>query len=326
MLVNPGEVVAIADPVKQLGRVGGRIASVSANLTQVTLDSPVTLKSGRNYSLSVDSCKQTITCNLSQVGASTRFITGTGFTFALLKARVGTATVTQVLSSTELTLSGDPGLGIGSAIAVDFLINNLQMTRAVITPSGTTNTLTLISPLAGMPPHQSGWVLSDNVQPLPTYQIISVNKTSDSEYELNGIEYSSQKFAELGQLGDFPEVSRQLVPPKIEALKTSAYNDELIVGWKVARIVENSVSIENPNNAGYIVRYRSQSDNWITLPLTTIPSAIIYPVRQDESYEVQVAAVDVYGTPHYSDIALSGMIAGIFSFTLAQDEYNLVDL
>jgi predicted phage tail protein len=326
LLVNPGEVVAIADPVKQLGRAGGRIASVSPDLRTVTLDAPVTLKAGRNYSLSVDSCKQTITCDLSQVGTSTHLVAGAGFTFALLKARVGTATVTQVLSPTQLTLSGDPGLGVGNAIAVNFLINNLQMTRAVITPSGTTNTLTLISPLAGMPPNQSSWVLSDNIQPLPTYQIISVNKNSDSEYELNGIEYSTQKFAELGQFGDLPEITRQLVPPSIEALKTSAYNDELIVGWKVSRIVQDGESIENPNNTGYIVRYRSPSDNWITLPLTTIPSAIIYPVRQDETYEVQVAVVDVYGTPHYSDIAGSGTITGLYSFTLAQDEYNLVDL
>lgn len=51
LLVRPGEIIKIADPLRAGERRGGRIASATA--TSVVLDAPVTLAAGQTYTLSV---------------------------------------------------------------------------------------------------------------------------------------------------------------------------------------------------------------------------------------------------------------------------------
>lgn len=301
LLVSPGEIFATADPYKQAGRYGGRIRAVSENLQAVTLDASVTLKPGRTYSLSCIQGERQHTCDLSAVTGSEHVVSGSGFDLSLIGAAVGNETVTQVINSHTLTLSGNPGLGTGSSVLVTFSLPNYQMTRVVTTASGTTDTLQLASALPTTPPINSTWVLSDNVQPLNQWRCLSVTPNG-SNWDILGVAYSAQKFQDLETQPIVQKAKNQdiPVPPEVDKLKVVNEDGKLTIAWTVKRIERDGRMVRNPNVASFIVEYRRNDDSPIRVGNIKVPSLTVLNVPEGK-YSARVGITDVFGYVRFSD-------------------------
>ena len=277
-----GEVIQIADPLKQGQRLGGRIVAIDDNV--VTLDAVLTLVDGIAYTLTV------------VVPDGETIVNPDGTTTTRPKLQVF-----NVEGSGEVNSNFEEGKIERQQTTDDLLTQGgLNLIARISTVESTNTKVILNSSVIS----QVGalWVLEWSAMQAATYRIVSVAETEPLIYQVEAIQYNASKYGFVDN--DLPVAIpkdrfqlRPVTPPTdLDAdLEYSNGQTSIKASWKAPQF-NNSVDLLI---RGYRYQWRKTGDTeWhdvVSVQATTVEIPLQVHVFGN-SYQVRVAAVNRLGT------------------------------
>ena len=277
-----GEVIQIADPLKQGQRLGGRIVAIDGNT--VTLDAVLALVDGRPYTLTlVIPDGETLT---NGDGTKTtrpklqvfNVVSSTDVNNEIAERRI------QRQSTTDNLLTQSDNNLVARIVTSDAKNTKLELNASVNSQIGAL------------------WVLEWSAMQAATYRIVSIAETEPLIYQVEAIQYNLSKYGYVDN--DLPVAIpkdrfqlRQITPPtSLDAdLEFSNGQTSIKASWKAPQF-NNSVDLLI---RGYRYQWRKSGDTeWhdvVSVQATTVEIPLQNHVF-GSSYQVRVAAVNRLGT------------------------------
>ena len=277
-----GEVIQIADPLKQGQRLGGRIVAIDGNT--VTLDAVLALVDGTSYTLTlVIPDGETLT---NGDGTKTtrpklqvfNVVSSTDVNNEVQEMRI------QRQSTTDNLLTQSSNNLVARVVTSDAKNTKLELDAAVNSQIGAL------------------WVLEWSAMQAATYRIVSIAETEPLIYQVEAIQYNLSKYGYVDN--DLPVAIpkdrfqlRQITPPtSLDAdLEFSNGQTSIKASWKAPQF-NNSVDLLI---RGYRYQWRKSGDTeWhdvVSVQATTVEIPLQNHVF-GSSYQVRVAAVNRLGT------------------------------
>ena len=277
-----GEVIQIADPLKQGQRLGGRIVAIDGNT--VTLDAVLALVDGTSYTLTlVIPDGETLT---NGDGSKTtrpklqifNVVSSTDINNEVQERRI------QRQSTTDNLLTQSDNNLVARIVTSDAKNTKLELDAAVNSQIGAL------------------WVLEWSAMQAATYRIVSIAETEPLIYQVEAIQYNTSKYGYVDN--DLPVAIpkdrfqlRQITPPtSLDAdLEFSNGQTSIKASWKAPQF-NNSVDLLI---RGYRYQWRKSGDTeWhdvVSVQATTVEIPLQNHVF-GSTYQVRVAAVNRLGT------------------------------
>lgn len=221
--------------------------------------------------------------------------------------RILTSTSTSVMIDNPINLAG------AKTYTLSISLPDGTVARRQLTPNlnGSKSVLTFIAPLTVQPQADAVFVLAEtNLNP-QTYRIIGIKESSAGLYDVTALEHNTSKYnaIELGLSLEDPIISvpfdsrpgpvydlkAETVPYQVNSTSMST---RISVSWAdkapvTANTVVNAGDRVEPTPSRYIVRYRTDSGNWVEAE-TLVNSFDIDDVVEG-IYRIGVIAVSAYG-------------------------------
>ena len=276
-----GEIIKIADPLKQGQRLGGRVLSVNGNL--VTIDAVLNLVEGISYKLSVVIPEGIKTINPDQSITTSPKIHEVNILGTTNTGAVTDQGFLQTQSSDDLITQSDDNL------FVDF-----ENTASV------TTTIEVDSSVATA--RGALWVLEWDSLKAATYRIISVSEVSSLEYQVEAIKYNSSKYGYVDN--DLPVAipkDRFTLQPVGQpgnvsgSLEFSNGQTSILASWRAPQ-VNNSIDLLI---RGYRYQWRKVDDTEWSDVVQLQATSVEIPLAAHtfgNSYQVRVSAVNRLGS------------------------------
>ena len=277
-----GEVIQIADPLKQGQRLGGRIVAIDGNT--VTLDAVLALVDGRPYTLTlVIPDGETLTNGDGTKTTRPKLqvfsvVSSTDVNNEIAERRI------QRQSTTDNLLTQSDNNLVARIVTSDAKNTKLELNASVNSQIGAL------------------WVLEWSAMQAATYRIVSIAETEPLIYQVEAIQYNLSKYGYVDN--DLPVAIpkdrfqlRQITPPtSLDAdLEFSNGQTSIKASWKAPQF-NNSVDLLI---RGYRYQWRKSGDTeWhdvVSVQATTVEIPLQNHVF-GSSYQVRVAAVNRLGT------------------------------
>jgi predicted phage tail protein len=319
--IRPGDLVKIADSSRAGVRYGGRVASGST-INMVQLDSSTPVISGKTYKLSLlntekacvrDGVKQTTVSSTSTAAAANKLIDTTQyFASSLLGTTItdstaGTATVTAVDSTTQLTLSSDIMASgeaytyqiTGEEVCVNAHIDNEwkpytwveQRDTTTVTATESITQLGIPTAFTNVPTSKYMWILEEmgSVE-AQDFRVLSVRESELNIHELSALKYHGAKYDLIENNIEFsakstsnlPDPSEEVPEPRDLLITEELYTNSRGViknratfSWN--RPYTTGTAVLYPYVASYYIDWRRTSpiSNWTSMGETSSTSITI---------------------------------------------------
>lgn len=311
--LRPGDVVKIQDSDRHAIRLSGRISKSSAStVTDVVLDSPVTLQAGKQYKLSViiDTPGAFLMDDAVTIN-SVNYTKGDHVKEGFYEGSLVQITTETIASNITTASNGT------TPVNLSWSPYSHVETISVTTSASTTSTLQVANGVSAngfsaVPQQESVWVLTETVS-LATivdgsgkdYQIVSINCEENKTHSISAAEYLPAKFnfVESGFNLHTPDsvlpatLATDIVPPVIdfsyELLPDPMTNSELLqLSWippnydKISHyeITHNILDIETP-----IIAKADSTTFKFSKHIETTLSATIRVVNEIDNRSVGIA-------------------------------------
>lgn len=288
----PGQIINIIDKFRSGARNAGRIAG--STLNTVVLDAPVDLQLGQAYTLLVQQSQGTPWAAALPVILNQQIQAGNN---------LYNVTTAGVLGA----IQPDHQLGaLANGTAVLTYIGNSQVFQAAVTTNLVggqyvamtgVNTLTIATPFTTLPANNTIWLLySASLQP-QTFRVLSIIEENKGMYTIAAIEHNASKFdfVEKGAPFVVPPVSVvgaapgpitgiTVTPATYKATTSGLLADKLVVAWNA-----------EPSSSKYLVSYKENGLDTVTLPEVTNNYCEISPVTLGATYTITVVGINALG-------------------------------
>ena len=277
-----GEIIKIADPLKQGQRLGGRIVSVDGNF--ITVDAVLTLSPGTDYTLTVVIPEgETVTNNDGSIKVNPKL---------------------EVLTISASEATGFQTFDEGSVLTEDSNEVITQSSDNLIAryASSDTTTTTFHVNSAIATQKNALWVLEWTSLKAATYRIISISEVESLIYQVEAIQYNSSKYGYVDN--DLPvaipkdrfTVQPVGVPTNVSGiLQYSNGQTSIQASWRTPQ-VNNSVDLLV---RGYRYQWRKVNDTEWSSVAQLQATAVEIPLSVHtfgNAYQVRVSAVNRLGS------------------------------
>lgn len=269
---RPGEILSVADPMRQGVRRGGRVVQYLTGPDRLVIDAPYTTKVGDT--VDVMTVQSGGTCNTSGTavtGTAGQSFTGLAGTFRILGVGY---TIHSVTNSTHLVLEDSAGTQTGVKWTHPATADAIE--TIAITPGSVSTTLTLAAaPLGTIQPDAMYVIRSTDLVP-ETWRVISIRESEGTTYDITCLLYDVNKYDRIEEdLVFVPPMTSYLptgalVAPTNLAVTESLYKENNItytlidVGWTAsedARALYYQVEAQYTSSEG-------NPDNWYVVAVT----------------------------------------------------------
>jgi len=276
-----GEIIKIADPLKQGQRLGGRIVAVDGNF--ITVDAVLTLSPGTDYTLTVVIPEgETVVNNDGSTKVNPKLEVLTVVDSAASGFNISNVNIATQDSSEILTQASDNL--IVRLIDSDETTTTFEVSSAVATQNGAL------------------WVLEWTSMKAATYRIISISEVESLIYQVEAIQYNSSKYGYVDN--DLPvaipkdrfTVQPVGVPTNVSGvLQYSNGQTSIQASWRAPQ-VNNSIDLLV---RGYKYQWRKVDDTeWsdIVQLQATVAEIPLSVHTFGNAYQVRVAAMNRLGS------------------------------
>lgn len=203
-----------------------------------------------------------------------------------LGGRVSAATTTSV------TVDSDIDQSLNGAVLYVVLPDGTVEGRGAVSIAG--RTITLSSLLSDTPAVGTMWIISTPVVSAQYFRVLAVVETEDGFYEITALSHDPDKFDEIEQniilepnsisiLSQVPQTPSSVVIIESLYLGSVDVKNKVTVSWDSVQTA-----------ASYLVQYRVDGGNWITLNETQSNDVEILDA-QPGIYDVSVVAISTFG-------------------------------
>lgn len=276
-----GEIIKIADPLKQGQRLGGRIVAVDGNF--ITVDAVLTLSPGTDYTLTVVIPEgETVTNNDGSIKVNPKLEVLTVVSSANTGFEITEANL--LAQDSDEILTQDSNNLIARYSSSDGTTTRFEVNSAVPTQNGAL------------------WVLEWTSMKAATYRIISISEVESLIYQVEAIQYNSSKYGYVDN--DLPVAipkDRFTLQPVGEPTNVSGileYSNgqtSIQASWRAPQ-VNNSVDLLV---RGYRYQWRKVGDTEWSDVFQLQATAVETPLSTHtfgNAYQVRVSAVNRLGS------------------------------
>ena len=277
-----GEIIKIADPLKQGQRLGGRIVAVDGNF--ITVDAVLTLSPGTDYTLTVVIPEgETVTNNDGSTKVNPKL------------------EVLTVVSSSDI---GFQTFDEGNVLTEDSDEVITQSADNLIARYASSDATTTMFEVSSAVPTQVGalWVLEWTSMKAATYRIISISEVESLIYQVEAIQYNSSKYDYVDN--DLPvaipkdrfTLQPVGVPASVGAILVySNGQTSILASWRAPQ-VNNSIDLLV---RGYRYQWRKVDDTEWSSIAALQATAVEIPLSTHtfgNAYQVRVSSVNRLGS------------------------------
>lgn len=216
--------------------------------------------------------------------------------------RAGARLAGRLLQASAINVTLDAPVTLAAGVAYDLkcvLPDGRVQARAVVTPAGETDQLTLALPYDQVPLKAAMWVLQPANQQPAIYRLLGAAEVDKTRFELTAVEHYPGKFSliETGLAFDAPDDNALPDPSVIEPLTGLAAVESSYLTADGRRRIRLEISCNFSANAylrGYRFSIKPVNGNWTDLPESIGPNTEIDDLQPGD-YVIRAVAVNRLG-------------------------------
>jgi predicted phage tail protein len=299
---TPGDVVLVQHDMPNWAQ-SGRLGAASTATTLV-LDKPVTMEAGKSYKvlLLTNYVARATPIVRSVIGNFVQIAGGVNTSARVNRIRAAGGEETTILSTVPDGVYVDDVTGFAAGQMVTLFDTDVVTDATVATVAGTTDTITLATPLSYAPEQFTNYMFGEAAKVKKPFRIKAITLASSSlNRHITAIQYDAAVY----DLSSYAEVTSTLIAPALpaeaaaisEVQALSVYEETYVSGTQIlsdVRAAWNTPQVGSYAGADVYVAVNSGGFNLVkSVPAAT--SYVIPGANKGDVLTVKVVAFDIWG-------------------------------